>query len=195
MGSNIYGLSNEVNSHMAKNTKWSAVLYLSHSKYGMNGEISAHSGYIIGCGDSVDDSLDDLDGLDGGSGDCEVTYGSTTTYSQSTTGNITGVFDMSGGANEYVMGVFANSDGILWSGNTTTYNSGFNGLVDSSGTSYASGIAFPELKYYNVYKAGGDTTTVNLLTACNGGYCYGHGLSEVFGWYRGWNDTVSDLCP
>ena len=83
---------------------------------------------------------------------------------------------MSGGAWEYVMGVFANSDGQLWSGNSTSKNSGFTGLLGSAGTSYT-GVDFPDSKYYDDY------TTTNALTACNGGICYGHGLSEVNGWY------------
>ena len=36
---------------------------------------------------------------------------------------------MSGGAWEYVMGVFANSYGIKWSGNSSSVNSGFKGKV------------------------------------------------------------------
>ena len=137
---------------MAKNDEWGAAAYLSHSKYGINTEVRinnyGNSNSIplgTGCGASSANA--------GRSETCAISYGSATVYPQSTTGNIAGVFDMSGGAYEYVMGVFANSSGSLWSGNSTSSNSGFNGLVGSSGASYTSGIAFPEEKYYNVYKA------------------------------------------
>lgn len=105
----------------------------------------------------------------------------------STTGNITGVYDMSGGSWDGTMGVFANSDGTLWSGYDTTYNSGFTGLVGSNGTSYT-GVNFPNSKYYDVYKAASGTS-INALTACDGGICYGHGLSEV----KGWNDDYTSF--
>ena len=111
----------------------------------------------------------------------------------STTGNITGIYDMAGGAEEYVMGVFANSNGELWSGYSTSLNSGFTGLVGLAGTSYT-GTAFPDSKYYDVYKATSDTT-ISVLTACNGGVCYGHGLSETNIWYNDFAYFVSANSP
>ena len=61
--------------------------------------------------------------------------------------------------------------------------------MGTAGTSYA-GEAFPDSKYYDVYKATSGTT-ISALTACNGGVCgvcYGHGLSETNKWY---NDNAS----
>ena len=192
-GSSTYGLNSEVNSHMAKNSEWGAVAYLSHSKYGINTEVRinnyGNSNYVplgTGCGASSADASR--------SETCAISYGGATAYPQSTTGNITGIFDMSGGAWERVMGVFANSEGTLWSGNSTTYNSGFNGLLGTDGTSKTDGIPFPESKYYEVYKASSGTT-ISALTACNGGYCYGHGLSEVNNWYGDYVYFVSSENP
>ncbi len=178
-GSNTYGLNTTINSHMMKNNEWGAVAYLSHSKYGINSEVRINNYWnsgktLTGCGASTANASRNTT--------CGITYGSTSTYPQSTTGNISGIFDMSGGAWERVMGVFANSDGALWSGNSTSSNSGFNGLLGSSGTSYTGGIAFPESKYYEVYKASSGTT-ISQLTACSGGYCYGRSLSETSKWY------------
>ena len=59
------------------------------------------------------------------------------------------------------------------------------GLLGESGTSYT-GTAFPDSKYYDVYKATSGTT-ISALTACNGGVYYGHGLSETKRWY---NDAI-----
>ena len=204
LGGTTYGVTSSTDSHMMKNSEWGAAAYLSHSKYGANREVyinNSQSYYTGRSGGNV-----------GGSTPINGTYTdqtSTTKYNNygyytwdgyllvyntntksrtrdltkvaSTTGNITGIYDMSGGAVEYVMGVFANSDGQLWSGHDTSNNSGFTGLVGSAGDQYT-GVDFPDSKYYDVYKASSGTT-INPLTACNGGICYGHGLSEVSSWY------------
>ena len=120
MGNN-YGLSS-YDSHMMKNSEWGAVAYLSHSKYGKNSEVflNNRSLYTTGCGaDSVSE---------GNTSTCKNAYGSkgNGTYNQSTTGNITGVFDMSGGAWEFVMANSANQDGSF-----NTADSGFTSAPDS----------------------------------------------------------------
>jgi hypothetical protein len=54
IGTTNYGLTSEYDAHMMKNTEWGAVAYLSHSKYGINGEISINSStsYYTGGGSS-----------------------------------------------------------------------------------------------------------------------------------------------
>ena len=203
-GTIAYGSSVQIDAHMMKNSEWGAVVYLSHSKYGVNREIYINnsSGFYTGrSGGNV-----------GGSTAIKTVYTdqtSNTTYNTygfytwdgyllnydtntkssthdiskvaSTTGNITGIYDMSGGAYEYVMGVFANSSGSLWSGYNSSLNSGFTGLLGDSSDSYT-GMPFPDSKYYDVYKATSGTT-ISTLTACDGGICYGHALSETANWY------------
>ena len=99
---------NKVDAHILKNIDWGAVAYLSHSLYGKNDEIeqNTNASYYTG----------------GGSG---TTYLSK--VGQSTTGNVTGIYDMSGGAWEYVVGNYAN----------TTGSSGF--------------VSFQTSKYYDIY--------------------------------------------
>ena len=204
LGGTTYGVSSSSDSHMMKNSEWGAAAYLSHSKYGVNREIyinnssdmyTGRSGGNVGGSTSINETYTDQTSTtqynsygyytwDG----YLLEYGTNTKSSTrdltkvaSTTGNITGIYDMSGGVWEYVMGVFANSGGQLWSGNSTSWNSGFTGLLGSSGISYT-GTAFPDSKYYDVYKASSGTT-ISALTACNGGVCYGHGLSETNRWY------------
>lgn len=95
LGINISGL----NSHMAKNIEWGAVAYLTQSKYGNKAVgVNSCNEYKTGMGSS-----------------CTDTYESATA---STTGNITGIYDMNGGRSEYVMGVF----------NKTIASSGFESL-------------------------------------------------------------------
>ena len=159
-GGTGYGSTSKVDSHMMKNSEWGAVAYLSHSKYGVNEEIrinnynNNNNEYLTGCGASTADASS--------STNCEIVYGNASEYPQSTTGNITGIFDMSGGAWEYVMGYY--------SGASTTWGA-------TSSSNYADFSNTPDSKYYDDY------ATINALTACNGGICYGHGLSEVSSWY------------
>ena len=216
LGGSTYGITTNADSHMMKNSEWGAAAYLSHSKYGANREIYINNSQSFYTGRSGGDV--------GGSTPINGTYTdqtSTTQYNSygyytwdgyllnygtntksstrdltkvaSTTGNITGIYDMSGGALERVMGVFANSDGQLWSGNSTTNNSGFTGLVGSAGDQYI-GVDFPDSKYYDIYKAYSGIS-ISSLTSCNGGICYGHGLSEVSNWYGDTANFVSSVSP
>ena len=216
LGGTTYGVSSNSDSHMMKNSEWGAAAYLSHSKYVVNREVYKNnsSSYYTGrSGGNVPGKTPiNKTYTDQTSTTQNNTYGyytwdgyllnyNTNTKSStrdlskaaSTTGNITGIYDMSGGAHEYVMGVFANSDGQVWSGNSTSWNSGFTGLVGESGTSYI-GTAFPDSKYYDVYKATSGTA-ISALTACNGGVCYGHGLSETKTWYNDDADFVDANYP
>ena len=79
---------------MMKNDEWGAVAYLSRSKYGKNDEVTINgsSSYYTG----------------GGSGNAYVNNGA-----QSTTGNVWGVYDMSGGAWEYVAAYVDNGNANL----------------------------------------------------------------------------------
>ena len=92
---------NQSDSHMMKNIEWGAVAYLKQSNYGLgitDITINNNSSYLTG----------------GGTG---TSY--KTNIGQSTSGNITGVYDMSGGAWEYVMGNYnkqAGSSGLTVSG-------------------------------------------------------------------------------
>src|SRR5574344_2390879 len=83
-------------SHMMKNTEWGAVAYLSASAYGKNSEvyINNDSNRITGCGGTTASAASTTS--------CTNAYASVTNYPQSTTGNISGIFDMSGGALEYM---------------------------------------------------------------------------------------------
>jgi len=82
-----------VDAHMMKNMEWGAVAYLSHSEYGKNAEITINNNgttYYTG----------------GAAGNAYLTN-----VGQSTTGNVYGIYDMSGNAYEYVMGNCASTTG------------------------------------------------------------------------------------
>ena len=102
---NAFGFSTTDETHMMKNMEWGAVTYLSHSKYGINKEVAINSAntFTTGCGPQSAGSTT--------SGATCNSYTTTLGQSASTTGNVYGVYDMSGGANEYMMGNMVNSSG------------------------------------------------------------------------------------
>ena len=93
--------ANKSDSHMMKNIEWGAVAYLKQSNYGLgitDITINNNKSYLTG-------------------GGTDTSY--KTNIGQSTSGNITGAYDMSGGAEEYVMGncnKTAGSSGLNLSG-------------------------------------------------------------------------------
>ncbi len=162
---NSFGFVNtEVDTHMSKNNEWGAVAYLTQSIYGRCTSsttcteigINNNKSYITGYGAPAGSSSSVTNGA----------YNTTLGKEASTTKNIYGIYDMSGGAWEYVMGVFADPNGKPRSGGNSSYNSGFTGML-SDGTTYT-GIAFPDSKYYNLYTGSSYT---------------GHALTETAGWY------------
>ena len=173
-----YNYKRELESHMMKNTEWGAVAYLSHSIYGISDSIriNNNSSYKIGYSAVSEPTVDwpEYKGY-GTSSSVTQAYNTTTGYLASTTGNITGVYDMSGGAHEYVMGVQVDNNGLSLSGRHNIYNSGFNGIlgcptcdqtvsgVDSSITSITNGIDLPESKYYDSYKVNNNANRANRI--------------------------------
>ena len=96
----------------------------------------------------------------------------------STTGTIYGIYDMSGGAGEYVMGVLADTNGKPRSGYNSSSNSGFTGML-YEGTTYT-GVSFPDSKYYNLYTGSSYT---------------GHALTETARWYSDTPGSVGTDAP
>ena len=140
---NSFGfVSTEVDMHMSKNNEWGAVAYLTQSIYGRCTNsttcaeigINNNSSFITGYGAPAGNSSSNSNG----------TYNTLLGKDASTTGTIYGIYDMSGGAYEFVMGVYSK----------TISNSGFSSLPDS--------------KYYNNYT--GSSYTGHALTETAGWY-------------------------
>ena len=154
---NSFGfVSSEVDTHMSKNNEWGAVAYLTQSIYGRCADsttcidigINNNSSYKTGYGAPAGSSSSATNGA----------YNTTLGKAASTTNNIYGIYDMSGGRGEYVMGVYNNSKSA----------SGFNDL--------------PDKKYYNNY-----TTTEyqgHALYATKGWYYDGNDVLDTSkSWY------------
>ena len=180
-----YNYNRELDSHMMKNTEWGAVAYLSHSKYGAKDEkgnvgislrINNNNASITGYSATVEPTLGHNEGtaisgnmnesvLPGNDGKYTINYLNTDSVKSSTTENYSGIYDMSGGAFEYVMGVMLDSSGIPLSGDHNVWNSGFKGKYgcptcassvsggNSSITANTTGVPLPtDSKYYDTYK-------------------------------------------
>ena len=134
-----YNYKRKIDSHMMKNTEWGAVSYLSHSKYGIDREININNNSSYKTGYSALPSTNQQTYL-GTFGDGDTynkPYNTEIGYLASSTGNITGVYDMSGGAWEYVAGYVSGKPGS--SGLTpTNYDSKYFDVYNSSSsaTSY-----------------------------------------------------------
>ena len=151
---NKYGFSTTDETHMMKNMEWGAVTYLSHSKYGINKEVAINSAntFTTGCGPQSAGSTSE--------GSTCNSYTTTLGQSASTTGNVYGVYDMSGGSQEYMMGNMVWSNGQQMSGYKTdnNYNSAFTGILSGDGTSFTGTYAFPSKRYYDKYSYGTSET-------------------------------------
>ena len=155
---NIYGFLSTDIPHIAKNIDWGAVTYLSHSKYGRctdetcsQTEANNCTSQITGYGPSSS-CIDNANKYNGDKGKLA-----------STTGNVYGVYDMSGGTNEYVMANVVAQGGHYM----TPGSSGF-------------GNTYPDAKYYDKYNYSttstsrtrgklGDATKEVLYTTYNNG--------------------------
>ena len=129
-------LNMTLDSHVMKNMEWGATAYLAESKYGRNGtEVSVNQceDYITGAGRGVDGTNPIYNSTYTSSSITpEQKYNGNIGMLSSTTGNIYGIYDMSGGAFEHVMGFYGTAE------NTPS--------LGSSGFSSA-----PERKYYDLY--------------------------------------------
>ena len=143
---NSFGfVSTEVDTHMSKNNEWGAVAYLTQSIYGRcisstlctEVGINNNSTYITGIGAEAGSSYN---------GATANSYDTAFGMRASTTGNIYGIYDMSGGAWDYVMGSYSKTIG----------SSGF-----TSST-------FPNDKYFNNYTT--SSYQGHALTETNGWY-------------------------
>jgi len=190
---NMYGFKeSEVDTHAMKNLEWGSVAYLSQSKYGKYGNPN-----YTGANKEIyqNKSSDYITGMSNGTPSTDVTN-TQVTYNvegtgtgASTTGTIYGIYDMSGGAWDYVMGVIKdNKSDNPMSGQSDTYNSGFTGMIynDNNYKDFA-GRSWPSSKYYDLYEFG---ITYNDDTAYSR-YKIGDATTETKGWYGDYDRFIS----
>ena len=127
---NMYTVSQnyapDLKSHMLKNSEWGAVAYLTESKYGRNGtEVSINNNgttYYTG-------------------GGAEKAYTTAENVLQSSTGNVYGIYDLSGNAQEYVAsyykdGNFSDANSTFTNGTSDEFSTAYTGDDESSAYKY-----------------------------------------------------------
>ena len=168
-----YNYKRESNSHMMKNTEWGAVAYLSHSKYGTNKEININnnSSYKTGYSALKSTNQQTYPGTYGDGTTFNDGYNTATGYKATTTGNISGIYDLSGGAHEYM-------------------SSYISGKLGSSGFTTAT-LASYDAKYFDIYNASSALTSYQyrVLGDATGemgpfkSYLDGDNIAR---WHNGW---------
>ncbi len=137
------GTTANVDTHQMKNVEWGAVAYLSQSKYGTEPWINPYGDMTAGsyklktgyAGTSKDNGA-----LAEGNVNLSA-YNTANGVKASTTGNIYGIYDMSGGAWEMTASVLNNGNSYIGTYGTSTYTT--NNKIK---TEYA--------KYYDIYTPG-----------------------------------------
>ena len=176
VGNTNYGFDSDYDGHMIKNSEWSVVSLLSQSKYGkygnlkydgVNKEIYQNKSdlYTTGCSYGSPSNANTDYGCENGYGKEPAGVGS------SSTGTIYGVYDLSGGAAEYVMSSLTSS------------------ILSSNDKSAFTNDTLPALKYYDGYDS------VDVATACNNGKCLGENLLYTKNWYGDKLNFVTNETP
>ena len=178
---NQYGFPVTVDTHMIKNIEWGAVAYLAHSKYGINKKMAINgvgnvTHVMTGCGPQSEGSTS--------IGSTCNRYMTVLGQSASTTGNVYGIYDMSSGSEEYVMGNMVSGDGATMLPLKSDYTIS----------------TYPENKYYDKYsytvgypsvapgKLGDGSKEIVKSTAKNGSKQY------RYGWFSSdYNTTYSSF--
>ena len=145
-----------LNSHMMKNIEWGACVYLSRSVYGKNGEVWNNQYY------NNTTNYSPITGLCGnktnGKDNATTNMSNTIKYNEigggnaSTTGNVYGIYDMAGGAWEYVAGIYtagaSNDDrSKLWDSNNSKYVDKYTNTTDSQSTCYGNTDKYGDAVY------------------------------------------------
>lgn len=146
-----------IDTHQMKNTEWGAVAYLSKSIYGKNtSEVAINTNSLAMTSTVIN-------------------------ASRSTTGNSTGIFDMSGGLSEYVAAYVSNGNPNL--------------------TAYADALIKAEGKYKDVYTVGSNDDAshnyANTLTGKKGDAVYetSNAFSGAGAWYSDYSQMSNTSNP
>ncbi len=160
---NLYGWGTTgtgIDTHLMKNTEWGAIAYLSNSRYGKNSEVWVNPTMYYKTGES---------GSKVSEGNTPYTYPyNNLVYgiNASTTGNIYGVYDMSGGAYEYTASYIDNGNISLTNYGSSLVNAESKykdlytkGINDDKATNYAAAIGKYGDAVYETSNAGTTTTS------------------------------------
>ena len=163
---NAKSYAEELNSHMLKNSEWGAVAYLAYSQYGRNGyaiSVNQNSEYITANGKNIFESA-----------------------GQSTTGNVTGIYDLAGCCYEYASSYFLDGNFLV----ETTFTKK---ISDAFSTCYKISEGIVGDATDETFRWGEDSAYIidtNLPFVCRGGgydnvsdaglFCYFNGRGSAY---------------
>ena len=179
---NSFNYDRTKESHLIKNSEWGAVSYLVHSKYGRNAtEIEINGGggnYYTGYGNGTTTSY---------------AYNTINGMLASSTGNISGIYDLRGNCYEYVAGFNKAYSGEYFTG--TSY-------LNAKGTHFAS-TGGNSTKYVTIYENNSSSHSATKISDFKNGKkvsITGDGILEVWkngttGWFSDYATFVSSIDP
>ncbi len=176
---NIYGLGADkslADSHMLTNMEWGAVAYLTNSNYGRCSNGTCTEVTINNCNTFTTGIGADTVSADSSSTTCTTEankYNGEKGVLSSTTGNVYGVYDMSGGSWEYVMGnESSTADTYTFypreSGFASSWYSNYSNQKYVN--TYANGSTYTDQTAYNRARLGDTTGEVVLSTGGSDGW-------------------------
>ena len=190
IANNFYGLnSSTTDSHMMKNSEWGAVAYLAQSSYGRAGVEITINDYYTNTSSLFGSAITGLASSDGSQGHTQdlsnvavsnvAAYNTTNGMKGSTTGNITGIYDLSGGLWEKIAGYIQNRN--LTDGDSSGV------LIGATSTANPDGYLTLSTRTYTVYpyNNGDDDSDLNyerykeLFISLSGTYGYGDAILET----------------
>ena len=205
ISNNIYGLSTSrtnTDSHMITNMEWGAVAYLTNSKYGRCANSSCVKVTLNNCSNYITGIGGDSVSAYNSSSTCTNSvnkYNGTKGVLASTTGNVTGIYDMSGGAFEYTMSNISSASGsyTFYSASSGFTSNWYTTSTSKYLTTYAYGTSQNDQTAYNRVKLGDATGEVVLSSGGEGGWYsdYAYFSYSVNSWllrssdYYGSNDA------
>ena len=192
---NIYGLSTDksnTDSHMLTNMEWGAVAYLTHSAFGRCYGTDCTEITINNCKTYITGIGADTVSASSSSTTCTTDankYNGAKGVLASTTGNVYGVYDMSGGAFEYVMGNMSSTTDsyTFYNSNAGFASSWYNDYSNQKYVNtYANGTTRYDQSAYNRGRLGDATGEVVLSTGGTGGWYsdYAYFPYSSASWFR-----------
>lgn len=186
---NIYGLPQNAITHQMKNSEWGAVSYLTRSVYGKNTEIYINNSTRFITGNSAG-SVDAT-----AVNDIVNTYETESGQAASTTGNIYGVYDLSGGALEQMAAFIQNAGNVATNAEVlTTLSDSDKYLVNIYTNSYISNTTKFGDAIYETSVSGIESNSWNEDASvyisddypfiCRGGWSENGSNSGIFAYYK-----------
>ena len=174
-----------LNSHLLKASEWGAVAYLADSKYGRNGTEIA-----------INNSSTYITGNSGGSSTASYKDGITYAYNTekgglaSTTGNISGIYDMSGCAWEYIASYFNNAN----TSQTNFYQVNASSFASKGGTSDNFSTVYTGVELANDYIPGDATFEISGWNSDNAAfYSSNFPFGSRGGFYQGYENRGAEI--